>query len=908
MALYPDMNGSMFSGCIAVDENNTSGLFSTNEGGLIAYITVNGNGQRIKLAISEDEGTTWKKVDTIAADWSNDPLQSQDFRDPKVFKWENKWFMVIAGGPLRIYSSDNMKDWQVESVYGDLHTECPDLYPQEIDGQVKWILSRGGRFYKVGDLKQVNGKWTFVPDEAYQDQDGVMNFGPDSYAAMTYYMQDFGSAAKPTIPNLVELNWMNTWDDYCNLVGDKLSQKFNGTFNLNLQIGLVNDNGVYKLTQKPIDAYQSLRQNAAIDFSGTLAAGNTALDSFSGSNYEIISRFMPEAGTKTVGFKVRTGSNGEETAVLYDVEKETLSIDRSKSGVQISSKFSQPASQHVAKNADGSIDLHLFVDAASVEVFANEYKAAGASQVFATPTSLGAKAIVEGNDCQADIKIYPLKSIWTGKAQSESSIQTTDALAQTLYTGKNKTLNVYVLPPASSQKLTWTSSNETIASVDANGTVHGQQPGEAIITATAEDGKSLQFTFTIKEDNFNTNVKDWIMDGNWSIENDELLVSNTESNDFMLSKETYEGNWTISTDVKYTKGLANLFLASNASPFDGNAYALQLLSGNALKLFRFAKDNGDIQSASLEKPLNDGQYHTIKIQKEGQSITVSVDGQNVLSHTLSETDAHFAKGHVGLGLWDGAASFKNFIVTGQTAPDQTDNPEKTDFTTLDIALKAAEDLNQADYTSESWTAFQNALNAAKAIRSNPQASQDEVNQAAKNLDQAKASLKKASKPVNPSTPDRPSRPSNPSKPSTGTTIQGKVVMHRLYNPNSGEHFYTGNTAEKDHLVKLGWTYEGEGWTAPATSKTPVYRLYNPNAGDHHYTISRPEADYLVKAGWKDEGIGWYSDDAKGTVLYRLYNPNARQAGAHHYTLDAAERDALVVLGWKDEGLAWHGLK
>ena len=36
---------------------------------------------------------------------------------------------------------------------------------------------RGGRFYKVGDFKQVDGKWKFVADEAYKNSDGVMNFG-----------------------------------------------------------------------------------------------------------------------------------------------------------------------------------------------------------------------------------------------------------------------------------------------------------------------------------------------------------------------------------------------------------------------------------------------------------------------------------------------------------------------------------------------------------------------------------------------------------------------------------------------------------------------------------------------------------------------------------------------------------
>ena len=134
-----------------------------------------------------------------------------------------------------------------------------------------------------------------------------------------------------------------------------------------------------------------------------------------------------------------------------------------------------------------------------------------------------------------------------------------------------------------------------------------------------------------------------------------------------------------------------------------------------------------------------------------------------------------------------------------------------------------------------------------------------------------------------------------------------VSMYRLYNPNSGEHFYTSNETEKNDLVKAGWRYEGIAWNAPKTSDTPVYRLYNPNAGDHHYTTSITERDNLIKAGWKYEGIGWYSDSSEGQVLYRLYNPNA-VSGAHHYTTSAEERDKLISLGWRYEGIAWYGGK
>lgn len=131
-------------------------------------------------------------------------------------------------------------------------------------------------------------------------------------------------------------------------------------------------------------------------------------------------------------------------------------------------------------------------------------------------------------------------------------------------------------------------------------------------------------------------------------------------------------------------------------------------------------------------------------------------------------------------------------------------------------------------------------------------------------------------------------------------------MYRCYNPNSGEHFYTKNAAERDAIVSLGWRYEGIGWVAPEKSKTPVYRLYNPNAGDHHYTMSKAEKDNLVSVGWSYEGIGWYSDDGKEVPLYRQYNPNAK-AGSHNYTTSKGENDSLVKLGWHGEGIGWYGI-
>lgn len=139
--------------------------------------------------------------------------------------------------------------------------------------------------------------------------------------------------------------------------------------------------------------------------------------------------------------------------------------------------------------------------------------------------------------------------------------------------------------------------------------------------------------------------------------------------------------------------------------------------------------------------------------------------------------------------------------------------------------------------------------------------------------------------------------SNPTPKPPANSIQ----MYRVYNPNSGEHFYTHNVAEKNNLVSKGWRYEGIGWNGP-TSGNPVYRLYNPNAGDHHYTLHAYEKDNLIKKGWRYEGISWYSGGPN--ALHRLYNPNAK-AGSHHYTLNTNEKKNLVKHGWRYEGLAWY---
>ena len=126
--------------------------------------------------------------------------------------------------------------------------------------------------------------------------------------------------------------------------------------------------------------------------------------------------------------------------------------------------------------------------------------------------------------------------------------------------------------------------------------------------------------------------------------------------------------------------------------------------------------------------------------------------------------------------------------------------------------------------------------------------------------------------------------------------------YRVYNPNSGEHFFTCSEEEHNALKNAGWKDEGIAFSVLPESGEPIYRLYNPNAGDHHYTVSKEECEMLKKAGWNYVGIAFHASE-KGIPQYRLYNPNA-ECGAHLYTASDEERQALIKAGWNDEGIGF----
>ncbi len=126
-----------------------------------------------------------------------------------------------------------------------------------------------------------------------------------------------------------------------------------------------------------------------------------------------------------------------------------------------------------------------------------------------------------------------------------------------------------------------------------------------------------------------------------------------------------------------------------------------------------------------------------------------------------------------------------------------------------------------------------------------------------------------------------------------------VPVYRLYNPATGEHFFTGNASEINGLVQAGWNDEGVAFNVPAQSNTPVYRYFSTKTGEHYYTASDAEKATLTANGFVYEGIAWYGADSTCNMVYRM-RVTSKNKSYTHYTASTVERDNLINAGWTSE--------
>ena len=377
--VQPDALGTIFSGSAVVDKNNTAGF---GKNAIVALYTSAGESQTQSMAYSTDGGKTFTK-------YAGNPILTSsvpDFRDPHMFWNEDikKWNMILAAGQhMEIYTSDNLKDWKLESAFGEGYGnhggvwECPDLMKLKVRGtdKEKWMLvcniNPGGPFggsatqYFVGDFD--GHKFTC---DSKPEVTKWMDYGKDHYATVTFDNAPEGRH--------VAVAWMSNWQ-YANQVP---TQQYRSGNSIPRDLGLFEYKGETYCSVVPSKEITAARSKRA-------------------------SKKLAEACEMVVDLKgdaIITLSNdkGEKVVMNYDAQAENFSMDRTKSGkVDFSNDF---AATTKAPTYGKLNQLRIFIDKSSIEAIDAEGKMAMTNLVF--PTKPYNKVTIKG---KAKYQVYTIK-------------------------------------------------------------------------------------------------------------------------------------------------------------------------------------------------------------------------------------------------------------------------------------------------------------------------------------------------------------------------------------------------------------------------------------------------------------------------------------------------------------------
>ena len=349
-AIEADWLGSIFSGsCV------------TNGDEVVAMYTSAGHHQTQSIAVSKDGGRTFTK-------YAGNPVLTTsdvaDFRDPRPLWNEDikAWNLILAAGQeMRIYSSKDLKDWKYESSFGKEYGnhggvwECPDLFELrngENEKMRKWVLicniNPGGPFggsatqYFVG---QFDGhKFTC---ESKPEITKWLDYGKDHYATVSFYNA-------PDNRRTV-LAWMSNWQ-YANQVPTK---QFRSANSIPRDLGLFEYKGESYVSVVPSKEMLAAR--------GAKVKQPTEV-------CEIVIDVKKQAEI------VLSNAKGEQVVMTYDAQKQTFTMDRTKSG---DVSFSDAFPCVTEAPTYGTIkQLRIFIDRCSIEAFDAEGKMAMTNLVF----------------------------------------------------------------------------------------------------------------------------------------------------------------------------------------------------------------------------------------------------------------------------------------------------------------------------------------------------------------------------------------------------------------------------------------------------------------------------------------------------------------------------------------------
>lgn len=421
IALYPDSLGLIFSGSAVMDLENTSGFGSKEAPPMVAIFTHHSQEkersgkpyQYQSLAYSLDKGRTWEKYS------GNPVLPNQgipDFRDPKVFWHEDssRWMMILAvKDHVEFYSSPDLKEWTFLSEFGrdaGGHGgvwECPDLFPLTAEnGTTKWVLllsiNPGGPLggsasqYFVGEF---DGK-SFTSD--FENEEiKWLDRGSDNYAGVTW------SNIPETDGRRLFIGWMSNWN-YGQLVPTKV---WRSAMTLPRSLGLLRKGDSWLVTSQPIRELDQLEVNSTPFVRQMIDGLANYSELVDEGTFRVQLELIPSA-QKHDFLITFSNREGEKVNIGYNSDKKLFSFDRLSAGEDdFYYDFGKAHEINFQPDSD-TLNLDIFVDHASVEVFVNKGELVMTELVFPTTPYINFSLDTKSSPLLVNGELSELRSIW----------------------------------------------------------------------------------------------------------------------------------------------------------------------------------------------------------------------------------------------------------------------------------------------------------------------------------------------------------------------------------------------------------------------------------------------------------------------------------------------------------------
>lgn len=667
---YQTVNGTyyamMFSGSAVYDEYNTSGLFSEDadgtvaEGqGIVAILTQPDDaagGQRQILAYSTDGGDSFTIYGEILAASEDGGLGDGEFRDPKVF-WEEslgKWLMVVGGGSVRMYSSENLLDWEYLGETG-YWGECPDLSAFTVNGEQKYVLVLSPEDKENSHLYNGTSREdTYYPAEYYVvgelDETGLF-IGETQLARLSGGIDSYAFQSFNNVPDgkVYGVSWSASWKTVSEY--EAYRENYNGGMTVVTELALAEEDGEYVLTRYPVAGYESLRSSAPQTAERTVAAGEDALEGMTATVADLEITLDFSAGDASFATLLLRESAYEHIALTYDAETETLTLDRSESSLLAAdtSLYNVPYSAQVPLQ-DGKLTLRLLLDRAFVSVFANEGRASFFSAVFPAASSDGLSLTADGS-LGVSASVWEMNGIF-GDAENGELLLTANKIDTTVGSVETVVASSYAAGFSGSDvTYTVTEGGENISLTQEGGAAQIEALAAGSARVSVSYGEETQvIELYIYEDGF---ASDLSFTTNWGgfsyIGNRGLYFSTGTSDAFRFSDAAgedilYSATFTPENDAAQ----AGALVFGVSGNYTGYYAATADLQEGKIKLWR--SGTGDV--AVADHSFSAGEAFTLTLSVTGQTARVYLNGgaEPVLTCELEE----YAGGGVGLNVYNGA--------------------------------------------------------------------------------------------------------------------------------------------------------------------------------------------------------------------------------------------------------------